>query len=52
VEAPGDGEIAAGACSGEVGTGSPIKNMRNARIYSHFRHTISGIAIQSEWKWL
>src|SRR6266404_4858960 len=32
----GDREtVAASACSGEVGTGSPIKNMRQARIYSH-----------------
>jgi hypothetical protein len=35
-----------------VGTGSPIKTMRNARIYSHFRRTIPQIAIQFEWKWL
>src|SRR2546429_5845948 len=41
----------ASACSGEVGTGSPIKNMRQARIYSHFRLGSCGLAIQFERKW-
>jgi hypothetical protein len=37
-----------------IGAGHRFADKEHAqrRIYSHIRHTIPGIAIQFEWKWL